>query len=584
MGRLNTLTDTRNTRTLVSGMTYGVANEVLGITSGYTTGVNSETHTYNSMFQLTQLQVGSALNMQYSYSSTQNSGTITSESDVITGEQVAYTYDALNRLASAQTTQPGSTQWGLGYNYDGFGNLTDQNFIKGSVPTMHVTYNASNNLQTGDTADLNGNIGAGYIYDIENRLVQPGSSATAHYAYDTGNKRVWRGDTSSGLDEITFWAGKKLATYGISSSGGVLSFTMTSTRVYFGRKMISAGTYVSFGASDKVALAPIVADRQGSIKKFYPFGVERPSATANDTEKFTGYFRDASTGLDYADQRYHQPGVGRFMTPDRLTGKSSDPGSLNKYAYTGGDPVNRTDRTGQCWDDYNDLFYFPDVPWLYAPEDAFLPISNGGSTSCTHFVVSVAWVGVGAGGNGGGGGESTDPPKQVPCEIHLFYRPIDLPGISLVANHAFLYVVNRTGFSFILEGEPTNNSPSFASILAYYGAGGALPSPWGRLIGVTTPGILGDPNNPSDDPFNTLHLPLLSKSLEQGGVSGYGSICDKVDSLLGWVSTWNSVSTGSYDAINLNSNSFANWLLHDVGLDFGQPPHTPTWNALYPQE
>ena len=66
--------------------------------------VNSETHTYNSMFQLTQLNVGSALNIQYNYSATQNNGKITSQSDVISGEQIAYTYDALNRLASAETT------------------------------------------------------------------------------------------------------------------------------------------------------------------------------------------------------------------------------------------------------------------------------------------------------------------------------------------------------------------------------------------------------------------------------------------------------------------------------------------------
>lgn len=58
------------------------------------------------------------------------------------------------------------------------------------------------------------------------------------------------------------------------------------------------------------------ADRLGSIGKFYPYGTERPSATGNDKEKFTGYFRDSATGLDYADQRYEQPGVGRFMTPD----------------------------------------------------------------------------------------------------------------------------------------------------------------------------------------------------------------------------------------------------------------------------
>jgi RHS repeat-associated protein len=105
-----------------------------------------------------------------------------------------------------------------------------------------------------------------------------------------------------------------------------------------------------------VNLAPVAADRLGSIGKFYPYGTERPSATGNDKEKFTGYYRDASTGLDYADQRYEQPGVGRFMTPDPYGGsaKASDPGSWNRYAYVGGDPVNRIDPEGldYCEDAY----------------------------------------------------------------------------------------------------------------------------------------------------------------------------------------------------------------------------------------
>ncbi|HEV2353827.1 MAG TPA: RHS repeat-associated core domain-containing protein, partial [Puia sp.] len=261
----------------------------------------------------------------------------------------AYTYDALNRVASAQTTQTG-TQWGQSYTYDGFGNLTDQTVIKGSAPDVHVAHNASDNLQTGDTADANGNIGAGYVYDLDNRLVQPGSSSTVHYGYDAGNKRVWRGDTSVGLDEITFWAGQKLATYQVSTSNNVVFFTRTSTRVYFGSKLISKGTYNSAGTGDKVTLAPVATDRQGSIGKFYPFGTERPSATANNTEKFTGYYRDASTGLDYADQRYEQPGVGRFMSPDPYGGsaKASNPGSWNRYPYVGGDPINHADPRGLC--------------------------------------------------------------------------------------------------------------------------------------------------------------------------------------------------------------------------------------------
>ena len=44
--------------------------------------------------------------------------------------------------------------------------------------------------------------------------------------------------------------------------------------------------------------------------------------------------------------------MGRFMTPDRMSGNASDPGSWNKYAYVEGDPVNRLDSTGQeiSWD------------------------------------------------------------------------------------------------------------------------------------------------------------------------------------------------------------------------------------------
>ena len=129
-----------------------------------------------------------------------------------------------------------------------------------------------------------------------------------------------------GLDEITFWAGQKLATYQVGFSGTVVSFAMTSTNVYFGSKLISKGSYNVTGSGDYVTLAAVAADRLGSIGKFYPYGVERPSATANNKEKFTGYFRDAATGLDYADQRYEQPGMGRFMTPDfKANANASDP-------------------------------------------------------------------------------------------------------------------------------------------------------------------------------------------------------------------------------------------------------------------
>jgi RHS repeat-associated protein len=178
------------------------------------------------------------------------------------------------------------------------------------------------------------------------------------YSYAPGNKRVWRGTWSAGsqtADEVTFWsvAGQKLATYSITMTPYIavpttqptMTLTQTGTNYYFGGKLIkNAGGYV-------------YADRLGSIGKYYPYGQERPSATANGKEKFATYFRDSETGLDYADQRYHSPGTGRLMTVDSLGGaKPGEPGSWNRYSYVGGDPINRVDPTGLYWAD----------PWIIA--------------------------------------------------------------------------------------------------------------------------------------------------------------------------------------------------------------------------
>jgi RHS repeat-associated protein len=92
-----------------------------------------------------------------------------------------------------------------------------------------------------------------------------------------------------------------------------------------------------------------VMDRLGSVRgnKYLPFGEEQP-ASANDTDKFATYFRDSSTGLDYAVNRYYGSNMGRFLTPDPYGGSPNlaRPSSWNRYSYVEGDPVNNTDRSG----------------------------------------------------------------------------------------------------------------------------------------------------------------------------------------------------------------------------------------------
>ncbi|MEO5924828.1 MAG: RHS repeat-associated core domain-containing protein [Bryobacteraceae bacterium] len=291
----------------------------------------NEARSYNTLYQLTRLTDtptggGSAtIDFEYTFPSTTNNGKISKMKDWVTGEEVNYTYDALNRLLQAETTGSG---WGQAYVFDGFNNLLQQNVTKGSAPSPTFSVDPATNRLTTTTYDANGNdLGMG-TYDRANRLV---TSNSASYYYDPSNKRIWK-KNPSGAEEYYFYLGnQRLGTYTYNS--GTDTFSTASTNLYFGGKMLTAQG------------STILTDRLGSNvtggKRYFPFGQEKPSATTNNTEKFTGYFRDAESGLDYADQRYHNAGSGRFVTPDPAGS------GLNWYAYANSDPVNYIDPGGE---------------------------------------------------------------------------------------------------------------------------------------------------------------------------------------------------------------------------------------------
>ena len=367
-------TDTTASQTLIAGASYGPANELLSIT-GASGGWGGESFAHNSIKQLTCLSTSSSCTgstgVLDNYPSSANNGKIASQADGVSGETVTYTYDTLNRLQKAENQCAFSTPWGQSFTYDGFGNLTNTSIATGcsgySAPTFSQTYDANNHA---GTVDSNGNPASIYLpqysassaatWDVENRLTSTGGG-TIFYSYAPGNRRVWKGSgtwtTQSSVgsgscntgqwstDEVDFWGinGQKLMTYSLVESPSAYysqcSFTANTptTNYYFGAKLIkNAGGYV-------------YSDRLGTIGKSYPYGIERPSATTNNTEKFTGYYRDLETGNDYAINRYVSPGFGRFFTPDPTQGSfanPADPGSWNMYAYTRGDPVNRKDSSG----------------------------------------------------------------------------------------------------------------------------------------------------------------------------------------------------------------------------------------------
>jgi RHS repeat-associated protein len=103
---------------------------------------------------------------------------------------------------------------------------------------------------------------------------------------------------------------------------------------------------VAGGYTNSVPLDRLGSENAGN---YYVWGEEKQT-TGQNTEKFATYYRDATSGLDYADQRYYSSIMGRFLTPDPSSSSNAltIPQNWNRYAYVGGDPVNKTDPRGLC--------------------------------------------------------------------------------------------------------------------------------------------------------------------------------------------------------------------------------------------
>jgi RHS repeat-associated protein len=316
---------------------------------------STETRQYNALGQLTRI-TGLGIDLEYRFSATQNDGKITQQKNWVSGEEVTYLYDELERLGSAATT---STAWGLSWSYDGFGNRLAQNLTKGTGPTNSTLVDANTNRISsfGYLYDQNGNMtnmpqqNAQLTYDSSNRMTRFSDLNDAEsYQYAPDNKRIWRSKgcsyynyTNGNYDprpQIIFYSvfGQKLGEYCLMEN-----VTVIREYVYFGGRMVAR--------SNGYNLESFKTDRLHSNQDapgggFFPYG-ETKSGAATTGESFATYSRDWH-GLDYADQRNSASSLGRFGSSDPFVGSASAmiPLSFNRYSYVLGDSVNYFDPNG----------------------------------------------------------------------------------------------------------------------------------------------------------------------------------------------------------------------------------------------
>ena len=322
---------------------------------------------------ITQGNTGNLLDLEYDFhigNGTAGSGTDNGNVWTITNYKDAnrtqtFTYDALNRLSSAQNagtncalmTANGKTEyWGNSYTYDAWGNLTNKNQTKCGGELWNAAPALNNNQLPGYTYDVAGNMtndgSHGYTFDAENRVTKVDSTA-ATYTYNPLGNRV-RKDAGSASTEY-FYFGSEIVAELNPATGQFTNYTyFNGQRV--ARRDPSGSVFYYF--TDLVHSSSVVSDSSGAIKSesdFYPWGGELQiiNNDPGNHYKFTGKERDSESQLDYFGARYYGNALGRFVTPD-WDGKPvtvpyaefGDPQSLNLYSYVRNSPVARVDADG----------------------------------------------------------------------------------------------------------------------------------------------------------------------------------------------------------------------------------------------
>jgi len=327
--------------------------------------------TYNNRLQPTEIKLGtsgnstSVIDLNYSYGTTSNNGNV--QSYTYGGGGLSYThsfsYDSLNRLSSATETNGGTTNWTQNNAYDRYGNRQ----IDYGGGSYNLSFSSTTNRITtsGFSYDSNGNLTNdaihAYTFDAENKILKVDS--TTAYAYDGEGHRV-RKYVGDNIRFVYGIDGQLIAEFDGSTGnlkkeyvyGGATLVTIEPTAVN------SNGT--QYTTSDNLGSPRVITNSSASVvgrHDYMPFGEDLGAGTGgrttgmgfsnsgdNNRKKFTGYERDAESGLDFAEARYYANAQGRFTSPDPFSASAiiADPQTFNRYAYCRNNPVNSVDPSG----------------------------------------------------------------------------------------------------------------------------------------------------------------------------------------------------------------------------------------------
>ena len=323
------------------------------------------TSSYNKRLQPVEIKAsssaGTEMDLTYNFSlgAGDNGNVMSITNNLNTARSQAFSYDALNRLVTSQTSgTAGSNCFGFQFGYDQWANLKSTSVLSGYTSCTATTPYAfgiavgTNNRVTtsGFGYDLSGNLTSdginAYTWNAESETK---TAAGVTYIYDGDGNRV---EKSNGT---LYW-------YGLG--GEVLTETnlsggLKADYVYFDGKRIAKhnGSGNNFYLEDHLGSSRVMTTSTGAVcydADFLPYGQEVDyTNTCAQNYKFEGKERDTETGNDNFGARYYRSLIGRWQSPDWSAiptpvpyANLTNPQTLNLYAMTRDNPESFADLDG----------------------------------------------------------------------------------------------------------------------------------------------------------------------------------------------------------------------------------------------
>ncbi len=342
----------------------GVSYHANGGMSGFTYGngiVHSLTQNQRQLPLLSKDMDGTIAILHDTYVFDANSN-VTSITDGTAGHggNRSMLYDAANRL----TKTTALNQWWIdnvisydvldnirvntlgnrtyNYQYSATTQRLDQLTLPDASVARNLAYDATGNVITNGSQS--------YVFDKANRM--EAVTGKENYEYDGHGRRV----------KITRFVGK-LTSYPMYSLDGKL-ITEDDSRngkatdyIYLNGSLVAkrsapidtttyATTYLHTDSLGSPVAESDAAKTVTRIERYTPYG--EPSDQGYDQGPgYTGHVTDAATGLTYAQQRYYDPVIGRFLSADPMPSDMNNGWNFNRYNYAANNPYLFTDPDGR---------------------------------------------------------------------------------------------------------------------------------------------------------------------------------------------------------------------------------------------